>query len=130
MIPKRIIARPAAVVGFTKSRNLITDEIAERNRIEGEGGYTFNAYPPIGYEGALFTFAALRLGDHAHVEVETGWQIVQLDGQAHGSRSLAGHLILRWSEWSMLRDLLDSVPWARIAEVERPTVSQFRRHVP
>jgi len=115
---------------MSESRNLIAPDIAEHNRAEGEGGYTFNAFPPDGYEGVVFTVAALRLGDHAHLEISTGRQIVQPNDRPRDHRSTAGHLILRWPEWELLRALLDTVPWTRVAEVERPTHGQLECHVP
>lgn len=112
------------------SRNIISDEIAERARTElPAGGYTFNAFPPDDYSGHIFTYAVLRLGDHAHVEVSTGWQTIQPNGVSRDHRSVAGRLILRWPEWLLLRKLLDeSVPWTRIAEVEQPNEGQRKHH--
>ena len=54
-----------------RSVNVIEPEIAERNADE-EGGYTFNLFPPPGYQGPVFVFAVIGLGEHAHVFVETG----------------------------------------------------------
>jgi hypothetical protein len=113
------------VVG--ESRNLIVEEIAERNRTEGEGGYTFNAYPPDDYEGFVLVVACIRLGDHAHVEIESGRQVIPRDGRPQIGRSRAGRLIFPWREWLLIRPLLEMVPWTRIAEVERPTQGQALR---
>lgn len=110
------------------SRNLIAEEVAEYNRTEREGGHTFNAFVPRDYEGAIFVVAALRIGEHAHVEVSSGRQIVQPNEEPRDHRSVAGRLILRWDDWLMLRGLLEMVPWTRIAEVERPTPGQLERH--
>ncbi len=111
------------------TRNVVEPEQAERNRTEGIGGYTFNAFPPDDYEGLLLVVACVRLGDHAHLEVSSGRA-----GGAPGRPTtlhygLAGRLILRWPEWLKFRELLDTAPWVRIAEVERPTKGQLDRQM-
>jgi hypothetical protein len=115
-------------MSLTVTRNVVSDEDAERGRTHG--GYTFNAFPPDDYEGLLLVVACVRLGDHAHLDVSSGraggakigWRPTTL----HYGR--AGRLILRWPEWLKLRELLDSAPWVRIAEVERPTDEQLREY--
>ena len=119
------------------TRNVVADETAERNRGVGlPGGYTFHAVIPtdrVGKNG--LTFAAVRVGDHAHVEVLSGrikrrgpdlggeaWDFVET---SHGH---AGWLVLRWSEWLVLRDALDvGSPDVRVIEVEKPTAGQAKR---
>lgn len=111
------------------SRNLVADETAERNRTEGQGGYTFNAFPPDGYEGRVIVAAAVRIGDHAHVLIDSGRNIPQRGerpDQVH--RGHAGKLILAWDDWLLLREILDADERTRIAEVERPTAGQAWRH--
>lgn len=110
------------------SRNVITDHAAEINRTV-YGGLTFNAYPPEDYNGIILIFAAVRLGDHAHVEVQSGrWLSESLSGGT-ANVGLAGRLVLRWHEWIALRDELDRATTHRIAEVEKPTSKQLDRYV-
>jgi hypothetical protein len=116
------------------TRNIVEDP--EGNR-ELEGRYTFNAFPPEGYEGFVLVVAALRLGDHAHLEVSTGRTAPRHSAlesvEAWRVRlryALAGRLIMRWEEWLIVRAALDGVPWARIAEVERPSKGQLEHHLP
>jgi hypothetical protein len=114
----------------------VDDETTERNRTVGlPGGYTFHAVidpKRVGKHG--LTFAAVRVGDHAHVEVLSGrirrrgpdlseaWDFVE---PSYGG---AGWLILRWPEWLTLRDTLDrGSPDVRVIEVEKPTAAQARR---
>jgi len=113
-----------------QSRNLITDEIAESNRSGKRpgGGYTFNAFPPDDYEGFVLVVACVRLGDHAHLDVESGRQVIGGNGDAQIHRSRAGRLIFPWHEWLRVRGLLELVPWTRIAEVENPTPGQLEHH--
>lgn len=110
------------------TRNEVSTDTAERNRTLPGGWHTFNAFPPDGYSGIMFVFAALRLGDHAHVEVQSGrW----LHGPSGGTcnTGIAGRLILRWPEWIAMRDILDATtPW-RIAEVENPTDKQLKHQL-
>jgi hypothetical protein len=110
------------------TRNLISEEIAERNR-STEGGYTFNALVPDDYEGKALIFVALRLGDHAHVEVSSGRTIPQPSHQRL-SYGKSGNVILPWDHWLLLREILDADPRVRIAEVEKPTAGQLRHHGP
>lgn len=110
------------------TRNLITAEVAESNRTGLPGGLTFNALPPHDYEGFVLVVACVRLGDHAHLDVETGRQIVDGVGRPIVHRGAAGRLVMAWPDWLAVRDLLELVPWTRIAEVENPTVGQARRH--
>jgi hypothetical protein len=109
------------------TRNLVSPEQAEANR-GVPGAYTFNAYPPDDYDGIAFTLAVLRLGDHAHIEVNSGRAVPQPDGQQRLPRSRAGRLILRWHEWEVLRAILGTHDCIRIAEVERPTQEQLEYH--
>jgi hypothetical protein len=102
---------------------VVSDEQAELNRTSG--GYTFNAFPPDGYEGLVWVYGVLRIGDHAHLFVHTGRQHVQGDGTPRLSYGGAGHLIVKWPEWLLMRTELDAIPFVRIAEMERPTVDQI-----
>ncbi len=110
--------------------NVVDPEYIETFRTEGEGRRTFNVLPPEDYEGTIMVFACVRLGEHAHVDVSSGEQVVQPAGapRAKWRYSGAGHLILRWPEWELMRDALVDLPWVRLAEVERPTLGQLGRH--
>jgi hypothetical protein len=117
------------------TRNIVAAATAEHNRTHHPGGYTFHAVIPtsrVGNHG--LTFAAVRVGDHAHVEVLSGrirrrgpdldesWELVE------PSYGAAGRLVLRWPEWVVLRDALDTGSEdVRVIEVENPTVGQIRR---
>jgi hypothetical protein len=114
------------------SRNLITPEVAKRARVYG--GYTFNAMPPKDYDGPMMVFAAVRLGDHAHVEIESGRWLgpsVSHRGQESGAAcvGLAGRIVLRWHEWVAWRDNMDTTTPYRIADVERPTAAVLDRYM-
>jgi hypothetical protein len=117
-------------------RNEISAARGEANR-QRPGAYTFNAFPPDDYEGLLLVVHAVRVGDHAHVKVESGRQVAKPkggDGLSLGGRptvhyGYAGKLVLRWSEWIKLRDDLELLEWTRIAEVECPTPEQARRYL-
>lgn len=118
-----------------RSRNVVADETAEANRSGKPGGYTFHSPLSEGYEGIAFTVACVRLGDHAHLDVQTGRAIPQgafgRDGyfrQPRVTRGQAGRLVLRWEEWLLLRRLLDSSTFVHVAEVENPTVGQLKHH--
>ena len=109
-----------------------------RNVVDGEDGfrgrYTFHAVigpERVGKPG--LTFAAVRVGDHAHVEVlsglikrrgphiDAGWEFVE---PSYGE---AGWLVLRWPEWLVLRDALDiGSPDVRVIEVENPRPGQAK----
>lgn len=111
-------------------KNVVEPEVAELNRRgEGLGRYTYNAFPPEDYSGVLLVFAAIRLGDHAHIEVESGRQTPQ-PHSIHPATNTgrAGKLILRWHEWEKLREILDAAECTRIAEVERPTPGMAARY--
>lgn len=113
------------------TRNLVPPETAQHNREHEGGGYTFNAFPPDDYEGILFVVVALRLGDHAHLEISSGWHTPQPHSRAPSLHyGKAGHLILRWPEWLALREIFDADDRFRIAEVERPTKGQLEFHLP
>ena len=119
------------------TRNIVAPETAERNRTVGlPGGYTFHAVIPVDRVGKNgLTFAAVRVGEHAHVEVLSGrirrrgadlggesWEFVE------PSYGHAGWLILRWPEWVVLRDALtEGSSDVRVIEVEKPTAGQVRR---
>jgi len=113
------------------TRNLVSAETAERNRNgDRPGGYTFNAPTPDTYEGRIVLYSVVRLGDHAHITVETGRQ--HANGEERPPdihRSEAGRLVLRWEDWLHLRPALDAIPWVWIAEVEQPTTRQLERYV-
>lgn len=112
-------------------RNRIAPDVAERNRTEGEGGYTYNAFIPAGTTGVGFTVAALRVGDHAHLDIDSGPIAERKPGEwPEVNRGGAGHLTLRWHEWLVLREILAASDRVRIAEVERPTVDQMEVHIP
>ncbi len=51
-------------------------------------------------------------------------------GPGAAAIDLAGHLIFPWDEWLRVRELLELVPWTRIAEVERPSPGQAAHHTP
>jgi hypothetical protein len=109
------------------TRNLIDADALERG-LSMVGGLTFNAFPEDGYNGPMFVFAAIRLGDHAHVEIQSGrW----LTGPSGGTPNvgLAGRICLRWNEWVTLRDHMDLTTQWRIAEVQNPTDGQAHRYV-
>ena len=117
------------------TRNIVPADTAERNRTGRPGGYTFHAViPPLRVGNHGLTFATVRIGDHAHVEVGSGrikrrgpdlgetWELVE------PSYGAAGRLVLRWPEWLVLRDALDvGSPDVRVIEVENPTLGQIRR---
>jgi hypothetical protein len=111
------------------SEQRITPEVAEHNR-ERTGGYTFNLFPEDDYEGRVFVFAAIRIGDHAHVEASTGWALAARHGQDSSVRhSFAGRLVMAWRDWLVFRDKLAEGEDVRIAEIERPTIGQAERYV-
>ena len=114
-----------------EDRNLITVEVAERNRSGLPGGYTFNAYPPSGFDGRVLVFACVRLGDHAHVEVYSGRSIPSASDYEgdHCWKGYAGHLVLRWPEWLLLREMSMMVAFTRVAEIENPTTEQVEWYV-
>jgi hypothetical protein len=114
------------------TRNLITPEIAERARTTGS--YTFNAFPPDGYVGPIMVFAAIRLGDHAHIEIQSGrWSdhkdIRSPSGTGSPHVGLAGRVVMAWWQWEAWRDLMDATTPYRIAEVEAPTDAMLKRYV-
>lgn len=117
------------LLGEARTRNIVSAETAVANR-RRPGGYTFNAFTPDDYHGTAFSFASVRIGDHAHIEVESGRAIGTPPGGAHAElrTSRAGKLILRWHEWLELRAILDADPRVRIAEVEHPTPGQVERY--
>lgn len=121
------------------TRNLVSDEQAEANRtVRLPGAYTFNAYPPKDYTGFVLCVATLRLGDHAHLDIDTGRQTSPpihgdddgpwADDRTNVSRSHAGRLVMRWDAWLKIREMLELVPWTRIAEVEKPNKGQLDYH--
>lgn len=114
------------------TRNVVAPETAEANREEGtNGSYTFNAPIPREYDGICIVIAALRLGDHAHLDIWSGRHIpARTDGQFEGTRNVghSGRLILRWDEWLMLRGILDDHEGVLIREVERATLGQLEYH--
>lgn len=122
---------------LAQTRNVVASDTAERNRTVGlPGGYTFHAViDPVRVGKNGLTFAAVRVGDHAHVEVLSG-RIRRRGPDPHGefwefvepSYGGAGWLVLRWPEWVVLRDALDvGSPDVRVIEVEKPTAGQAKR---
>lgn len=112
------------------SVQLITPEVAEDNRQHAWGGYTFNLFPEDDYEGRVFVFAVIRIGDHAHIEVSTGWALPARHGRmASMNMGFAGRLVMAWRDWLTFRDTLAMGEDVRIAEVERPTIGQAERYV-
>lgn len=112
--------------------NVISAETAEKNA-DREGQYTFNSYPPDDYDGPLFVFAALGLGDHAHVEVSSGRAHPDPSRLGYGPGGLqygrAGSFIMKWNDWVILRDVLvDAYDGMRIAEVRRASTAQLTTH--
>lgn len=111
------------------NRNLIEPETRERNR-QMFSAWTWNAEVPDDYSGVLVFVAALRLGDHAHLDVHTGRQHPNPRGREptrHLSR--AGRLIFRWHEWETIRDQLTALDVPIILrEVEKPTSGQLDHH--
>ena len=105
------------------TRNTISEEGAEFARTSPLGFQTFKALIPDDYDGIALTVQCVRLGDHAHVVIDSGRHN---SGPSHSvSRGYAGRLVLRWNEWLLLRGLFDSVPWAQLFEVENPTHAQL-----
>lgn len=124
--------RPLLRPNGAATRNLVSPDTAARNR-ETPGGFTFNAEVPNDYEGLILVIAALRLGDHAHLDVHSGRQVPPpppLDGRPTRHLGRAGKLILPWHQWEGLRDLLDSVDAPVVLrEVENPTKGNLENHV-
>ncbi len=121
------------------TRNLVAEETADLNRrgagLREDGGFTFNAPLAADYTGPAFTVAAVRLGDHAHVVVESGQAVASPEGRFGRIRvqpylrvAKAGKLILRWHEWIILRDFLASDERFHVVEVERPTQGMIERY--
>jgi hypothetical protein len=110
------------------SRNIVAPETAERNRNEGDG-YTFHAPLADDFEGVAFTVAALRIGDHAHLDCESGRAVNSRQSSSpRVTRGGAGRLVLRWHEWEVLREIFAKADCIHVAEVERPTVGQMKYH--
>lgn len=90
-------------------------------------GYPF----PFFKAGIAITVAAVRLGDHAHIHVESG-NAVEDPGLTRSAplatRGFAGKLILRWPEWLLLRDTLAENERFHVAEVESPTPGMADRY--
>jgi len=112
------------------TRNLIKPETAEHNR-ERPGAWTFNAEIADDYDGLCFVVAALRLGEHAHLDCYSGHQVAKVEGALRPTRHLgkAGKLILRWDEWLLLRDILDGPHPVLVREVENPSQGNLDIHV-
>lgn len=112
------------------SRNEVPPEIAEVRRSEFPGLWTFHAPIRNDYFGNAMTVACVRLGDHAHIDIDTGRHNPSPVDYKRGtvSRGYAGRLVMRWPEWEMFRALLDSAEWVEIAEVENPTQKQLNYH--
>lgn len=98
------------------------------------GALTFNAEPPEDYAGKLLILAAIRLGDHAHIDVYTGRMVPRKPGQSMEAcvrRGHAGELVMQWHFWEWVRDALatETNPAVFIREVEFPTVAQLEANV-
>lgn len=125
------------------STNRVAPETVEEHR-DVKGAYTFNAFPDDAHEGLVFTIAALRLGDHAHLEIWTGQRVLNPVGRHRLAEGLpvvshydettqkghAGYLVMHWDDWLVMRDQLVTFPNYRIAEVQNPTVGQLETHLP
>lgn len=109
------------------TRNVVSPEDAEHNRTAPLGRYTFHALIPDTYMGIAITIACVRLGDHAHLDIDSG-RSSGPGPRPRTSRGYAGRVILRWNEWLKLRALLDTAEWIHIAEVENPTKAQLDYH--
>lgn len=106
------------------SRNEVTDAW-----FKGTGGRTFCAPPPLDYEGRVVCLEAIRVADHAHIEVSTGRQHANGPGRDPTyHKGVAGRLVFAWGDWVHLRDALDAIPWVWLAEVEEPTPAQVDRY--
>lgn len=112
------------------SRNIVSDETAERNRSEGRSGYTFNARPEADYEGRIVLAEAIRLGDHAHVTISSGRQtpMPASSRETTFNYGTAGRLILAWDDWLVLREILAADPRTIVSEVENPTPEMLVRY--
>lgn len=111
-------------------RNIVEPEDAERNR--AEGGYTFHAPLDCPAGSPALTVAAVRVGDHAHVHVESGTARTRRPRENEfmaATRGFAGKLVLRWPEWLIFRDLLAADGRCHVVEVERPTPGQAERYM-
>jgi len=118
----------------SETRNVVEEDATETIRI---GAYTFHALIALGLVGHHgLTFAAVRVGDHAHVEVLSG-RIRRRGAERDGAWEMletsyggAGWLVLRWPEWLVLRAALDVGSGnIRVVEVEHPTPAQARRYL-
>lgn len=111
--------------GRPMTRNIVEPETAEFNCTDGLPGlWTFHA--PIDAVGPALGFEVVRIGDHAHVHVRSGRARSRRPGDESYVTGFAGKLVLRWDEWGVLRDVLDSDPRFGIYEVENPRVGQAR----
>lgn len=120
----------AAGLSAASDRNVVTDEEAERNRTVREGGYTFHAPVEPGTFGPVIVFACVRLGDHAHIDIDTSVAVPTpfSDHNPELRRGSAGHLIMAWPDWILFRSILANSPIVHIAEVENPTRGQIGFH--
>lgn len=102
------------------SRSVVTDPEGNRDR---EGCYTFNAFPPVDRSVRHLSVAAIRIGDHAHIEVASAWSHPheKLPERSVEHRGVAGRLLMAWGHWLNWRAQLDADGVSRIAEVECPT---------
>lgn len=112
------------------SQNVVPEKYAVENESE-EGAYTYNSFPPDEYEGRIFVFAVLGLGEHAHVQVGTAfwhglekWELPMSRRQL-GSHGIAGNFTVSWRDWLQLRDMLEPRPDVRVAEVRRASLAQL-----
>lgn len=115
------------------TRNLVSPATAETNRSRF-ASYTFNAMPPRDYDGPMMIFATIRLGDHAHIEIQSGnWRgtdpMYRDTEEGNANVGLAGRVVMQWHQWVAWRDLMDETTPYRIAEVECPTRAMLDRYV-
>lgn len=82
------------------------------------GSHTFLAPVTTDVIGEIaFSVQSAKLGDHAHIHIWSGRAVAgQYGPEVHGGK--AGKLVLRWDEWLVLRELLDSSPRFQIREAD------------
>lgn len=115
------------------TRNEVSPETAAKNATL-PGGYTYNAYPPDGYQGPVFVYEALGIGDHAHVTIHTGtWTDTRGEWDPEGGNRFsvhpnmgrAGVVIMAWRDWERFREVVAQDGTSRIAEVRMASKAQL-----